>query len=627
MSDTSEYDKNTGYALRKIPKGYKYSARLGDEIISSDANPRCWEQSLRYTMKVDSSNALLIFRFALVLQYASDHNAINEPRFRLSLYDSNGKILPDCSNYDVYSSNKSVKGFKSYTPTGSRDPIQWRDWTTVGANLIKYLGQTITIEFMSADCSYRYHYGYAYFVAECQPLYIKVKYCANDTEARLIAPEGFERYRWTNSSGSILDTVQILRVAVPDQKLSYSCTMTSATGCVVALQTSIVKYIPHAAFSSFMIDCNSNTVQMMNSSTTNHGSLSYNWMFEDENTSALRDPPHTFKTSGMHTVTLILKNPPSACVDTLTKDIESFSPPLVGITGDSTYCPGLSTYIKAYGAYDYTWSNGSKADSIEIGDPGGTFWLIGRSSTGCVSDKKYRTIIEEPDWELRRLGDTVICGSGSVTLAAYGAISYLWDKGSKNDSISVSAPGTYVVTGVNPRGCKKFVIFNVAVYQLPLVDFTTSPDIIDRRNNTVNLTSPAQTDVKYVWSLGDGSYGSGSTLQHSYTTSNDSLYFRITLIATDKQNCIDSSFKYVDVAPFIPNVFTPDDDGINDVFMQGFTLEIVDRNGLRILKGNDGWDGRYNGKPANPDTYFYVVYYNDSQEALHTRKGYITLVR
>jgi gliding motility-associated-like protein len=329
----------------------------------------------------------------------------------------------------------------------------------------------------------------------------------------------------------------------------------------------------------------------------------------------------------MHTVTLILKNPPSACVDTLTKDIESFSPPLVGITGDSTYCPGLSTYIKAYGAYDYTWSNGSKADSIEIGDPGGTFWLIGRSSTGCVSDKKYRTIIEEPDWELRRLGDTVICGSGSVTLAAYGAISYLWDKGSKNDSISVSAPGTYVVTGVNPRGCKKFVIFNVAVYQLPLVDFTTSPDIIDRRNNTVNLTSPAQTDVKYVWSLGDGSYGSGSTLQHSYTTSNDSLYFRITLIATDKQNCIDSSFKYVDVAPFIPNVFTPDDDGINDVFMQGFTLEIVDRNGLRILKGNDGWDGRYNGKPANPDTYFYVVYYNDSQEALHTRKGYITLVR
>ena len=59
MSDTSAYDKNTGYSLRKIPKGYLYSARIGDEIINTDGSPRCWQQSLRYTMKIDSSNALL----------------------------------------------------------------------------------------------------------------------------------------------------------------------------------------------------------------------------------------------------------------------------------------------------------------------------------------------------------------------------------------------------------------------------------------------------------------------------------------------------------------------------------------------------------------------------------------
>ena len=59
ISDTSAYDKNTGYALRKIPKGSMYSARIGDEILSSDrAYPRNWNQSLRYTMKIDSNNAL-----------------------------------------------------------------------------------------------------------------------------------------------------------------------------------------------------------------------------------------------------------------------------------------------------------------------------------------------------------------------------------------------------------------------------------------------------------------------------------------------------------------------------------------------------------------------------------------
>jgi gliding motility-associated-like protein len=404
--------------------------------------------------------------------------------------------------------------------------------------------------------------------------------------------------------------------------------MTSATGCVVSLQSMILKYIPHADFSSFMLDCHSNTVQLLNLSTTNHGSLLYNWYFENENTSGVKDPMYTFSTSGMHKVTLMLSNPPSACYDTLTKDIESFSPPLVGITGDSTYCPGLSTWIKAYGAYDYTWSNGSKADSIEIGDPGGTFWLLGRSSTGCVSDTIHKTIIEDPHWELLRLGDTTICGTGNVILSASGALSYSWDTGSTNDSIFVSTAGKYTVTATNARGCKKSVIFNVAAYSLPATDFSFSPDALDRKNYTAECTIPAQADVKYSWTMGDGSsYGSTSTVRHDYSISNDSLFYLITLIVKDIHNCTDTASKYIDVIPFIPNVFTPNGDGINDVFMPGFDQEIVDRNGMRIYKGNEGWDGRRNGKSSDPDTYFYLIYYNNSKDKTITRKGYLTLVR
>ena len=629
MSDTGEYDRNTGYALRKIPKGYKYSARLGDEIINSDpVNSRCWNQSLRYTMKIDSSNSLLILRFALVLQYIASHREVDEPRFKLTLYDSQGNIIPDCSNYDVYATNKYVKGFKLYTPPGSSIPVMWRDWTTVGVNLMKFLGQTITVEFMSADCAETYHYGYTYFIAECQPMYIKVKYCSSDTEANLIAPIGFERYRWTNSSGALLDTLQKLKVTVPEQNASYNCTMTSATGCVVSLHSTVLKYLPHADFGSLMLDCNSNTVQFLNNSTTNHGALQYNWYFENENMSVLREPAYTFSTSGMHRVTLILLNPPSACYDTLTKDIESFSPPLVGITGDSTYCPGLSTWIKAYGAFDYTWSTGSKADSIEISDPGGTYWLLGRSSTGCVSDTLYKPIFEDPWWDLIRWGDTSICGSGTVMLSASGAEKYLWDNGSANDSISVSAPGKYTVIATNPRGCKKSITFNVSAYPLPATEFSFLPDVLDRKNNTLECNIPSQADVRYSWLMGDGSsYGPGSSIRHDYNLSNDSLFYRITLIATDPHNCTDTSMKYVDVIPFIPNVFTPDGDGINDVFMPDFDLEIIDRNGMKIYKGNGGWDGRKNDRPADPDTYFYLINYKNSNEKIITRKGYLTLVR
>jgi gliding motility-associated-like protein len=627
ISDTADYDANTGYALRKIPHGFSYSARLGDEIINSDRSPRCWEQSLRYTLKVDSSNALLILRFALVLQYALNHNAINEPRFKLTLYDSNGNVLPDCSNYDVYSSNVNVKGFKTYTKSGSTDVVQWRDWTTVGANLLNYVGKTIIIEFMTADCTQHFHYGYAYFVAECHPMYITVKYCASDSIANLTAPEGFEKYNWKNSSGITVDTSQILNLKVPAEKSTYSCTITSATGCVVTLQTTINRYIPRADFKSFMLDCKSNTVQFINLSTKTYGSLSYNWNFYEGQNSALGSPAHSFISSGMHKVTLLVSNPPSTCKDTLTRDIESFSPPLIGIKGDSTYCPGLKIWLRADGASSYSWSNNSDADSIEIGDPGGRYWLLGYSSTGCVSDTAYKTVKEEPDWEFISSGNTIICGEKSVTLKASGASGYSWNQGSKLDSIVTSEPGTYVVTGSNPRGCQKSAAFNVAAYPLPDVKFTVSPDAIDRKHNTLSCISPSQNDVTYNWNMGDSYDEAGSIVKHDYTVSNSLLQYTVSLTARSIHGCTDTSSLIVDVIPFIPNVFSPNKDGINDLFMPGFETEVIDRNGLKIFKNNTGWDGLYNGNPADPDTYFYLVTYKDSKHKLNTRKGYVTLIR
>jgi gliding motility-associated-like protein len=627
MSDTSAYDANTGFALRKIPPGYMYSARLGDEIIHTDGNPRCWEQSLRYTMKIDSANALLIIKFALVLQFIIEHPEINEPRFRFTLYDSLNNILPDCSNYDVYSTNKTVKGFKTFKPAGDDVPVVWRDWTTVGADLSKYMGQTITVEFMAADCTEKYHYGYAYFVAECHPLDIKVKFCGADTVASMTAPPGFEKYKWTNNSGTTIDTVRAIEVHVPVENSLYTCSMTSATGCVVSVRTSITKYFPKADFSSLVIDCESNTVQLNNLSTKTNGTLLYNWDFGEGSTSNMENPLYTFKTTGTHKVTLILSNPPSGCRDSLTKTIESTSQPLVGIKGDSTYCYGIKTYLRAYGAEAYTWSNGSKADSIEVGSSGGTFWVLGRSGNGCISDTIYKTITAKPDWQFLSQGDTAICGTGSVKLSASGAVSYLWNNGNTSASIVTSSPGTYSVTGTNANGCKKSAIFNIAQYPLPAVDFSMSPDVLDSKHNILNCTIPPENGVHYSWTMGDGLSETGSPVQHGYNISDNISQYKVTLTATTKNNCIDSSFKFIEVVLFIPSVFSPNGDGINDVFMAGFELEIIDRNGLRMYKGKDGWDGMYNGKPADPDTYFYLIYYTDNQENISIRKGYLTLLR
>ena len=633
MSDTTAYDANTGYSLRKIPEGYQYSVRLGDEITSSDGNPRCWQQSLRYTMTIDSSNALLIFKFAVVLQYASDHTADMEPRFRLQLYDENGSKINDCSNYDVYATSKGVEGFNVYYPSGNSSqrnsdaPVNWRDWTTVGADLMDYYGQTITIEFMATDCTGRYHYGYAYFVAACHPLNITVNYCSGDTVAKLTAPEGFESYTWTDEKGQEVDTVQALHITNPDEGITYTCTMHSETGCTISLESSVAKYLPQADFTSEMIDCNSNTVKFTNLSTTTKGTKQFIWDFGDGTLSMAQNPYHTFNTSGMHTMRLILLNPPSSCTDTIVKDVESFSPPLVGIEGDSTFCPDESVVLRAYGAYEYTWNYGSKADSIVVSDPGGNFWLMGKSSTGCISDTNYITITEQPEWYFLSESDTIFCSGDSSLLYVSGAYSYLWGTGDTVNTIFVNTPGQYKVIGADVRGCEKELSFNVIKYPLPEIDFEVTPQIIDTKHSEITGSVLTKDNVGYLWNFGDGSSETSIEFRHVYKILDYISMYTVSIIATNEYDCMDSASVIIEVVPYVPNVFTPNGDDINDIFMKGYNIIIYDRNGLLIYEGMDGWDGTHNGSIADPDTYFYALTYSDKDENKKVKKGYITLVR
>ena len=127
--------------------------------------------------------------------------------------------------------------------------------------------------------------------------------------------------------------------------------------------------------------------------------------------------------------------------------------------------------------------------------------------------------------------------------------------------------------------------------------------------------------------MGDASTEIGSSVQHNYNITGDINAYTVSLTATSQQGCSESASAIIDVVPFIPNVFTPNGDGINDVFMPDMDLQIIDRNGLLLYRGTAGWDGNYQGNHLNPDTYFYLVHYNDRNNVEHTRKGYITLVR
>jgi gliding motility-associated-like protein len=91
--------------------------------------------------------------------------------------------------------------------------------------------------------------------------------------------------------------------------------------------------------------------------------------------------------------------------------------------------------------------------------------------------------------------------------------------------------------------------------------------------------------------------------------------------------CSTETVKSVEIIPFFPNVFTPNGDGINDLLMEGIKILIYDRNGMLLYSGNTGWDGKYNGKDMDSDTYFYTASYIDKNNQQQTKKGSVTLLR
>ncbi len=636
MSDTSSYDSNTGYGLKKIPPGFRYSARLGDLVKNTSV------ATLRYSLTLDSSNALLIYKFAVVLlNPTSGHEKFEEPRFKVTLYDDKNFLINDCSNYDVFASDAELnKSFKTYYPSANSEPVLWRDWTTVGVNLSAYIGKTVTIEFLAADCTHKGHYGYAYFVASCQPPVLNMKFCYEDSIASLTAPNGFESYNWTDPIGNFVSNTQQVSIINAPENSVYTCNMTSATGCKTSMSTKIHKYKPIPDFKSEMLDCHSNKVQFINNSVTNYGHLNYTWDFGDGNFSYETNPAHTFSTSGLHKVTLTVLNEPSSCIDTLIRTVESFAPPLVGITGPLTYCPGGKTTINAYGAAIYNWSNGSKSEVLEIGAPGGDFWMIGKSTTGCFSDTIFFKIIEEPDWKFEISGDNSICQGDTVELIAEEAISYKWNTGATSPIIFVSNEGIYSVSGINARGCNKTVELFVKVNPIPFADFNIDPMIITKAQNKIRVSVWAQNSVEYFWNFGDGKTGKGSELFHEYDVNNSLKgYYVVKLTAVSNENCTDTLIKKVVVYPTIPDIFTPDNDGLNDMwkvelseyFDKSISAAIFDRWGEKMIEWNDSrlieWNGRFRGVPVNPGVYVYLIRCEtkSGEEAIFS--GNVTVIR
>ncbi len=231
-----------------------------------------------------------------------------------------------------------------------------------------------------------------------------------------------------------------------------------------------------------------------------------------------------------------------------------------------------------------------------------------------------------------------------------GATNYNWDFGDNTSDTSINPTHNYSVglydvtlTAYNQFGCSvELTIPNyINVQPTPSVQFTSEPaaglELALDENEFVfeNLT---QNGTSYQWTFGDGDSSEIKNPNHIYT---DTGNFFITLIAYNDVGCSDSIKQgpYIIVPGafiFIPNAFTPNADGRNDVFhifghtIKETTLQIFNRWGELVYDGdgyNEGWDGTFEGKPLNTGVYVYRAFIKKNSGLTVTLQGDLTLIR
>ena len=216
-------DPNTGFQLPFLPAGESAVIRLGNSQVGSEA------EAVTYRFTVNPQYSLLELKFAVVFEDPG-HPHVAQPRFVVRVINALGQLVEQCSEYDV-SAGSGVTGFNTFNGYGT--PVRWRPWTNVGIDLSQYVGQEIRVQFVTYDCDYTGHYGYAYYAAHCITNQLDLTGCNGDI-ITLTAPSGFSSYSWSNGA-----TTSNTTYPVSNGTVSAYCNITSVTGCQFTLNAYI----------------------------------------------------------------------------------------------------------------------------------------------------------------------------------------------------------------------------------------------------------------------------------------------------------------------------------------------------------------------------------------------------
>ncbi|WP_317897348.1 gliding motility-associated C-terminal domain-containing protein [Aurantibacillus circumpalustris] len=436
-----------------------------------------------------------------------------------------------------------------------------------------------------------------------------------------------------------------------------------------------------------ILDCNNPKVVLKGKSITS--GVEYSWKFvgpintlQGDTITAIISPTAIATQTVLNTYTLIVNNLSSTCksqsvipiyqnvfapkpaVTPITSSLTCLTNTVVLTNGSSTGIPPTSIFTRNLPVIGFLWTGPSPQEPLSnattyTGATVGIYTLTVKDlNNGCTSFTTA-TIIDNRTYPDFLIKDTVFldCGAQSVELSYvltnstgmgpkqnWSAPGIIGDP--TKDKLPVTQPGSYGVVVTYSNGCSKSAEFTVISGSLT-AEFAAET-FTNYAPATISFKNKSRSSLDSVNVVSTWNFGNGTTKTTSLTTiTSSNLYtspgtYTVTLYAT-KGQCIASTQKVVKIdipsVLTIPNVFTPNGDGANDLFfvkaanLSKISAVIFDRWGhvvyeLESATGNIEWDGKnMEGKDSAEGVYFYTIKATGKDDKAYDKKGTINLYR
>lgn len=435
--------------------------------------------------------------------------------------------------------------------------------------------------------------------------------------------------------------------------------ITSKYGCTDSLTTPVpvkVTAAPKIKIATTANGCTPLTM-IVNGIVTaaDTSSLTWKWDFANNHTSTLQNPlAEKYAAPGIYTIALVATNS-SGCTDTVKTSIEAYSIPSLKVAQDTFVCQHKGTYLQVTGANTYNWSPSiglsctTCVAPLANPDSAINYVVKGTSIHGCTALDTVKIIVKYP-FKIGYSKQDTLCKGESKKLFVSGTNSFLWTPATglnNNTSATPTAqPDTttnYMVVGTDDKGCFKdtgHVL--IKVYPVPEVNAGGNKTInIGKTLDLSPVISPDVTEV--LWSPTTGIFrNSYPGISVKPNTNTD-----YTVVVKNPGGCSaqDRVSVYVicnGANVFIPNTFSPNGDGINDIFyprgsglFKVKTLRIYNRWGEVVFERNSfdandaatGWDGTFKGAKLNPDVYVYTIDIICDNNSVLVYKGNVALIQ